>query len=128
MKATSCMSPLLSESGAAPHVRGAAFPPFRLFLGPLRHLPLRVVLEQPRLVVDALLARVGRRQELRREADRVARTRLLAVAAVDAPEHVDLERLRPPLAVAPLGGRRLGLDVDAQRRARAHAEETGDAL
>ena len=59
---------------------------------PLGDLGGRVVLEQPLLVVDPLGPRRRRLIELRRQADGVAGARLLAVAAVDAAEHVDLER------------------------------------
>src|SRR4029077_6934717 len=81
-------------------------------LRPLGPLPLGIVLEEPLLVVDTLGPREGGLVELGREPDRVAGARLLAITTIDAAEHVDLEGLGAALAVGPLLGSGLRLDVD----------------
>src|SRR6516165_7662287 len=77
-------------------------------------LPAVAVGEEPLLVVVKFFARFRRKLEIRSLDDRVDRTGLLAQAAIDALDHVDVVARRPPSAVVPP---RTGLDRDRLRRA-----------
>src|SRR5262245_38855035 len=85
--------------------------------------------EQHRLRVDEALARVVRELVLGAGPDRLDRARLLAEAAEDAPQHVDLEVLRVALAERDRVLRVVLLrpDVDRLRRARRGAQVAADA-
>src|SRR3546814_16402017 len=86
--------------------------------------PAVAVGEQPFLVVEQLLARLGGELEVRSLDDGIHRAGLLAEAAVDALRHVAVVARGAPAAVAP----RLSLDADARRRAapgRAPCREKG---
>src|SRR5712691_11482890 len=86
-------------------------------------------LQQLLLGVDELLATRVRQLVLRTQHDRLHGARIFAVAAEDAPQHVDLVRLRVALTrrdailVRVLGGN----DEDAADRARGRAQLTADA-
>src|SRR5271156_1740765 len=86
-------------------------------------LPPIAVREQFLLVVKELLMRLGRELEIRPLDDRIDRTGLLAIAAIDALCHVDVVARRATAAVLA----RLGLDRDRQRRADRLAQFAGDA-
>src|SRR5262245_16576589 len=87
-------------------------------------LPPVAVIEQLFLVVVELLARLGGELEVRPLDDGIDRAGLLAQAAVDALDHVDVVARRAPRAVvAP----RAGLDGDGLRRADGLAQLAGDA-
>src|SRR5579871_4579567 len=94
----------------------------REVLGDLR-FPAVAVREQLLLVIEELLAGLGREFEVRTLDDRVDRAGLLAVAAVDALGHVDVVARRAPAAVLA----RLRLDGDRERRADRLAKLAGDA-
>src|SRR5258706_7136731 len=85
--------------------------------------PAVAVREQLVLVVEQLLAGLGRELEVRPLDDRIDRTGLLAEAAVDALRHVDVVARGAPAAVVA----RLGLDGDRQRRADRLAKLARDA-
>jgi hypothetical protein len=110
--------------------RGATHPPVASALGRLdldvvreRALPLVAVGEELLLVLEELLARLGRELEIRPLDDRVDGARLLAEAALDALRHVDVLASRLALVVAP----HLRLDGDRLRGADGLAELAGDA-
>src|SRR5918996_1499365 len=86
-------------------------------------LPPVAVREQALLVVKQLGARLGRKLEVRALDDRVDRAGLLAHAAVDALDHVDVVAGGPPGAVRA----RLGFDGDRLRRADRLAQLARDA-
>src|SRR5437660_2660416 len=87
-------------------------------------LPPVAVREQPLLVVVKLLARLGREFEVRPLDDGIDRARLLAQAAVDAFDHVDVVARGPPRAVVAARSR---LDGDRLGRADRLAQLAGDA-
>src|ERR1700722_18510253 len=86
-------------------------------------LPAIAIREQLVLVVEQLLAGLRGEFEIRPLDDRVDRTGLLAIAAVDALRHVDVVARRAAAAVLA----RFGLDRDRQRRADRLAQLAGDA-
>src|SRR5579885_1672457 len=87
------------------------------------HLPAIAVRQQTVLVVEQLLAALGREFEVRSLDDGVDRARLLAEAAIDALHHIDVVAGRAPAAV----GAGLRLDGDGERGADRLAELAGDA-
>src|SRR6201995_1281619 len=91
----------------------------------LRDLPLPAVavIQQALLVVVELLTGLDGELQVRAFHDGVDRAGLLAKAAVDALDHVDVVAGRAPAAV----GARLGLDGDRLGRADRLAELAGDA-
>src|SRR5205814_3314662 len=91
----------------------------------VRALPAQRV--QRLLVVHELCARFAPELELLRHEDRLLRARLLAEAAEDAPEHVDVEDRRPALDDIP-GLELAGDDVDRLGRAHVLAERARHAL
>src|SRR5262249_13859976 len=95
----------------------------RYALGDLT-LPAIAIREQAFLVVIKLFAGFGRKFEVRTLDDRVDRAGLLAHAAIDALDHVDVVARRAPRAVVPP---RSGLDGDRLRRANRFAQLAGDA-
>jgi hypothetical protein len=80
--------------------------------------------EQLFLVVEKLLARLGRELEVRSLDDRIHRAGLLAQAAIDALHHVDVVARGAAAAVV---AARLGLDGDGLGRADRLAQLAGDA-
>src|SRR5215469_2186473 len=76
-------------------------------------LPAVAVGQQLLFVVEELLMGLGSELEIRPLDDRIDRTGLLAIAAIDALCHVDVVACRSAAAVLA----RLGLDCDRQRRA-----------
>src|SRR5713226_7436011 len=86
-------------------------------------------LQQLLLGVDELLPTCVRQLVLGTQHDRLHRACILAVAAEDAPQHVDLVGLRVPLAWrdAVLVGVLRGDDQDAAHRARGCAQLAADA-
>ena len=86
----------------------------------------RAVRQQLLLVVDHRGAGGRNGVELLGQLDGVAGAGLLAHAAVDAAQHVDLKGLRTLVPVIP--GRLLGDDVDTDGRADGLAHEAGDAF
>src|SRR5579862_23093 len=85
--------------------------------------PAVAVREQLVLVVVELLARLGRIFEVRALDDGVDRASLLAEAAIDALDHVDVVARGAARAVVA----RLGFDGDGLRRADRLAQLAGDA-
>src|SRR6478752_7443125 len=79
---------------------------------------------QPLEVVDEPLAAVLRVLVVPTDVDRFLRAHLLAVAAEDAAELVDLEHERVAVPLLVLAGH----ELDAVGRADARAEAAGDAL
>src|SRR3954454_17306423 len=92
-------------------------------IGRQRGFPAVAVREQLVLVVERLLAGLGRELEVRALDDRIHRAGLLAEAAIDALGHVDVV----PRGAAAAVGAGLGLDRDGQGRADRLAELAGDA-
>src|SRR5262245_28204419 len=88
-----------------------------------RRFPPLAVREQLVLVVEELLAGLGRKLDIRTLDDRIDRAGFLAEAAIDALGHVDVVARRAAAAI----GTRLGLDGDSLRRAHSFAELAGDA-
>ena len=86
-------------------------------------LPAVAIRQQPLLVVEKLLARLGGEFEIRPLDDGVDRAGLLAEAAIDAFGHVDVVARGAAAAVVA----RLGLDGDGLRRADRLAQLAGDA-
>src|SRR5439155_22595498 len=86
-------------------------------------LPAITVRQQLLLVKEQFLVRLGRELEIRPLDDRIDRTGLLAIAAIDALRHVDVVARRAAAAVLA----RLGLDRDRQRRADRLAQLAGNA-
>src|SRR4051812_22473884 len=86
-------------------------------------LPTVAVREQLFLVVEKLLAGLGGELQIRPLDNRIDRTGLLAIAAIDAFRHVDVVARRPSAAVLA----RLGFNRDAQRRADRLAQFACDA-
>src|SRR5579863_9432150 len=85
--------------------------------------PPVAVIEQLFLVVEELLAGLGREFEIRPLDDRIDRAGLLAEAAIDALGHVDVVARGAAAAV----GARLRLDGDGERGTHGLAELAGDA-
>src|SRR5690606_32612769 len=112
----------LSRSPQIRHQASAVWRVGREVLADL-DLPAVAVREQLLLVVEELLARLGRELEVRPLDDRVDRTCLLAEPAVDALGHVDVVARRAARSV----GTRFGLDSDRLGRADRLAELAGDA-
>src|SRR3954470_14043679 len=92
-------------------------------IGRQRGFPAVAVREQLVLVVEQLLAGLGRELEVRPLDDRIDRAGLLAEAAIDALRHVDVGARGAPAAVIA----RLGLDGDRQRRTDRLAQLARDA-
>src|SRR6185437_16198071 len=86
-------------------------------------LPAIAIRQRLVLVVEELLARLGRELEIRPFDDGIDRSGFLAEAAIDALRHIDVVARRAPAAILA----RLGLDGDGERRAYRLAEFAGDA-
>src|SRR5215467_5256259 len=87
-------------------------------------LPAVAVREQTLLVVVELLARLGRELEIRALHNGIDRAGLLAQAAIDAFDHVDVVAGGPARAIV---AARTGLDGDCLRGADRLAQLAGDA-
>ena len=92
-------------------------------LAAIWRFPALAVFEQLALVVEQLLAGLGRELEIRAFNDSVDWARFLAEAAIDALGHVDVIARRAAAAVLA----RLGFDGDGERRADRLAQLAGDA-
>src|SRR5271165_3291753 len=117
---------ILPSPRLSPASGGEPSPIWRVDRNVARQLPLPAlaVPEEPILVVEQLLACLGRKFEVRPLDDGVYRACLLAHAAVDAFRHVDVVARRAARAVI---AARAGLDRDRLRRADRLAELAGDA-
>src|SRR6185437_3155832 len=125
--ATACREASLSlrrpAAGRARPVRRRASLASRV--GGIPHLADRMRLRhQPLEVVDEALAAVFGILIVASDMDRFFRTHLLAVAAEDAAELVDLEHERIAIAILVLAGH----ELDAVGRADRRTESAGDAL
>src|SRR6202044_2742190 len=87
-------------------------------------LPARAILEQPVLVVEEFFARLDGEFEIRSLDDRIDRAGLLAHAAIDAFDHIDVVARRAPGAVVATRAR---FDGDRLGGADRLAEFAGDA-
>ena len=97
----------------------------RVEFQPLRQLRLPPVAigQQLGLVVEQLLARLGRELEIRPLDDGIHRAGFLAQAAINAFHHIDVVARGAARAILT----RFGLDGDGLRRAHRLAELAGDA-